>query len=500
MISKRGKCIATAFAILLLFGTVLLGAAFAGGRTEDAAHLAKESYIGSESLKGLTVGGVSVSMSDDAVKLFLEGYFGTEIGDYRSFDSMEDAVEALRNGRISAIWAADVTADYLTEDGEFISISAEETPGSTGWPKEERFAFSFAFRKEDEALREKADAFVENSLAAKAKGTTEEGLREAPGNPQRQWVRSFDRHDPLYIGLTGAVPPLETIEEYVVYGIAVDFAAKFALEIDKLPVFVALPAKTAYADLLAGKVDMLAVSATGENHSLTTPKYITSKGYLGVKEYQIIARREPVKDMGILAAIKENLIAGGAYREILAAAKVTIQITVLSWILAALFGYGLYYLCGCKNKVLRGMGSGIAYIFRSVPALLLVLLLGAGLFGGSRAATLIPATFGISLYGAGLLTEHLCGISADRGNRAFIRTLGTRAVRRIAVSILQWTTVVGCLGVRDLSAVMQEIGNRTMYPLFAIAFAIAFYLVATLVLDLLPATDVAENTAARIDC
>ena len=54
MISKRGKCIATAFAILLLFGTVLLGAAFAGGRTEDAAHLAKESYIGSESLKGLT--------------------------------------------------------------------------------------------------------------------------------------------------------------------------------------------------------------------------------------------------------------------------------------------------------------------------------------------------------------------------------------------------------------------------------------------------------------
>ena len=72
MISKRGKCIATAFAILLLFGTVLLGAAFAGGRTEDAAHLAKESYIGSESLKGLTVGGVSVSMSDDAVKLFLE--------------------------------------------------------------------------------------------------------------------------------------------------------------------------------------------------------------------------------------------------------------------------------------------------------------------------------------------------------------------------------------------------------------------------------------------
>jgi hypothetical protein len=39
-----------------------------------------------------------------------------------------------------------------------------------------------------------------------------------------------------------------------------------------------------------------------------------------------------------------------------------------------------------------------------------------------------------------------------------------------------------------------------MYPLFAIAFAIAFYLVATLVLDLLPATDAAENTAARIDC
>ena len=46
-----------------------------------------------------------------------------------------------------------------------------------------------------------------------------------------------------------------------------------------------LKEETAYVSLMAGRVDMLCVGATSENHSLTTPKYLTSYGYFGVKEY-----------------------------------------------------------------------------------------------------------------------------------------------------------------------------------------------------------------------
>lgn len=71
--------------------------------------------------------------------------------------------------------------------------------------------------------------------------------------------------------------------------------------------------------------------------------------------------------------------------------------------------------------------------------------------------------------------------------------LASRPARRTAVTMLQWTTVAGCLGIRDLAGVMETIGNRTMYPLFAIACCIVFYLAAAVILELLPYAE--EKTA-----
>ena len=73
--------------------------------------------------------------------------------------------------------------------------------------------------------------------------------------------------------------------------------------------------------------------------------------------------------------------------------------------------------------------------------------------------------------------------------RAFLIFLGTKPARKIAVTVMQWTTVVSCLGVNDLAGMMQTIGRRTMFPVFAIVFSIAFYLVLTVLLERIPYTD-----------
>ncbi len=484
MITSRGKWIALAAAILLL-AALAAGEALWGGRTTSPNR----------------IGGVSLGMPDESVELFLQGYFGLESVEYESFPDFESARMALDCGRVSAIWTADVTADYLKQEGPYISVGPAETPGQG----QERFSFAFAFRREDEELFSSAEQFLGNLSGDEKKKVLGRFLFEGPyGHLNSIQHRRTDEKtskdsDPetIRIGVTGAVPPLELIYDSDVSGSAVLLACNWARSIGREPEFVVLPAADAYINLLAGKVDLLAVSASSENHSLTETKYITTTGYLGVKEYRLVTREKGAESMGSWTnMIKDNLISGGAYRKILSAAVVTLGTTAAAWITAALLALLFLRMRQSGNRFLRGFAGGAAYIFRSVPALLLVLLLGFGLFGGSRLPVFLSAALGIGLYGAGLLTE-AAGESAAGGCsepgkfslRAFLIFLGTKPARKIAVTVLQWTTVVSCLGVNDLAGMMQTFGRRTMFPVFAIVFSIAFYLVLTVLLERIPYTD-----------
>ena len=493
MITTRGKWIAAVVSLLLLAGYAITADAVRMYKTEyqDAYTIPlDDGRLKGDALSEVTVGGVAVAMSDDAVKLFLESYFNSPIGAYVSFGTSEDAVEALRNGRIDALWAPDAAAAGICSacDTPLAVIEPGETPGDSE-RNAGRFSFAFAFRPEDTELRDSANAFLAKAMADESNYAREQRLLTGDFR-QRPVTVGFGSGN-LYIGITGEIPGLEKIGDGTVSGGAVELAGDFAGSLGRKPVFTVLPAGTAYNSLLAGKIDMLAVSATSENHSLTTPKYITSVGYLGVLKYNLLIREKRTKPMGIMTSIKENLIAGGAYRQIASAAFVTVAVTLFSWVAAAVFGYIFHALRGSRRKALRGIGAGAAYIFRSIPALLLVLLFGAGIFGGTHLPLVLPAALGVGLFGAGLLAEEA---GSGSGLREWWRFLRAGRARRIAVTLLQWTTVVSCLGIRDFAGVMQAIGNRTMIPAFSIVFAIAFYLVATVILERIPCAG--EKTAA----
>ncbi|MBQ6106162.1 MAG: hypothetical protein IJL03_09495 [Lachnospiraceae bacterium] len=484
MISSRGKWIALLLTFLLLFFLVFTEAA-AGGKKAASGPGADEvpdALLKDGRMPALSVvGGVANGMPDDSMKLFAEGYFGTTISEYVSYPDFESARKALDCGRVSAIWAADVTAEYLERSGEYSSFTPTETPGGGA----ERFSFAWAFAPESEALKSNADAFL--------KALKEVGGLERERLSGEEWTfpkgRLLERAETspkslngkMYIGITGAVPPLAVFENGTARGAAAEIAAAFAESMGNRPVFVQLEEKTAYVSLMAGRVDMLCVSGTSENHSLTTPKYLTSDGYFGVKEYRIVMRKEGRKVSGWMNVIKDNLIAGGAYRQIISAVITTTVILLLACVIAALMWLALKALAESPKTALQKTAAGAAYVFRSIPVPLLLLLLGGVVLAGLHMPLLIPAALGIGLNGAGLLFE---ASAAKTGEKLVF--LASRPARRTAVTMLQWTTVAGCLGIRDLAGVLQTIGNRTMYPLFAIACCIVFYLVAVIILESLP--------------
>ena len=203
----------------------------------------------------------------------------------------------------------------------------------------------------------------------------------------------------------------------------------------------------------------------------------------------------------IFNAVYNNLISGGAYYLVAKGVLVTAAVTVIAWVLAAALGIGISYLMCYEKKIISNIGRGICFIFRSVPALLMMWLLYYVVFGGSSMNPLPIAGIAIGLWGAGHVSEILTRTVKAEQKRlsdsictkleaVYYSTVIPQALedslfdlKRMAVFMLQWSAVSGYIMVNDLAQVMYGIGHRTMYPFFSIAFAAVCYMIATLLIE-----------------
>ena len=203
----------------------------------------------------------------------------------------------------------------------------------------------------------------------------------------------------------------------------------------------------------------------------------------------------------IFNAISDNLISGGAYYLIAKAAVVTVLIILVAWVIAGLAGVGISYLMTYEKKVVSRIGRAVSFIFRSVPVLLSVWLLHYCFFGSSTMSGIITAGLSIGLYGAGHLAEiisesvkktqsRMHNGMKDKLQKYYFRMVVPQAledslfqVKRLAIQLLQWTTIAGYISVNDLTEVMYGIGHRTMYPFFSIAFTAIIYMLMTIAVE-----------------
>ena len=204
----------------------------------------------------------------------------------------------------------------------------------------------------------------------------------------------------------------------------------------------------------------------------------------------------------IFNAIKANLISGGAYYLIAKAVFVTLIVIVIAWITAIIFGAVCsYYMC-YKKKVISRIAESACFLFRSTPALLIMLLMYYVFFKTSHISTTLLAGLAIGFYGAGHLSEIITKsvkesqVCSDpevmkRLKDAYYTAALPQAledtmfsIKRLMIQLVQWTTIVGYISVNDLTQVMMQIGQRTMYPFFAISFCVLFHLVLVILIEL----------------
>ncbi len=239
-----------------------------------------------QQLKGRKISGVTTKTPNDSAKIFLDGYFGVNFGRYIPYKDINTALKALENRNVSSVWVTDVSAKYLTRTGPYRALSPAETPGMGS----ERFEFAFAFRKQDTAFRDKADemlaGFRENGVIDRLYADFVEGKEQSA----RCTIKGTDGS--ITVGITGTVPPLEMVDEKGnVSGMAVELAKYLGAYINRKVKFVVLDNETAFARLMAGKVDVLACYGTSENHSTEFPEYIMSDGYCSVSEYCLLVNK-----------------------------------------------------------------------------------------------------------------------------------------------------------------------------------------------------------------
>jgi len=294
MITTKQKWITIAVFLLVL----LLSTAFGLFAGKDAGNSEKITSV--KELTGKTLGGVTAKMPDASAKIFFESQFGVKLSAYQSYERVETAVKALKMNQVQAIWASDVTADWLlrTEEGLKVLETKNGLSGPALESEKERLQFALAFRPEDEAMRElcnerlaelKADGRLTALLEQYVWGTAAERLYPEQMTVNSETFSLQITGEPVYIGITGSVPPLECVDDRgVPYGFCVALSDLLGQKLGREVRFKVVDSETFFSELMAGKLDMVFCYGTSANHSTEFPPYIMSDGYCPMKGYRLI--------------------------------------------------------------------------------------------------------------------------------------------------------------------------------------------------------------------
>lgn len=302
MITTKQKWITIAVFLLVLLLSTAFGL-FDGKESGNSEKItsAEEHIRSIKELKGRALGGVTAKMPDASAKIFFESQYGVKFSAYRSYETVGTAVKALKMNKVQAIWASDVTADWLlrTEDGLQVlqtenGLSVQQAEGN----EKERMQFALAFRPEDEEMRNlcndrlselKADGKLDALLEQYVWNDAEERFYPGQMTVNSETFSLQITGKPVYIGITGSVPPLECVDEQgVPYGFCVALSDLLGQKLSREVRFKVVDSETIFTELMAGKLDMVFCYGTSANHSTEFPPYIMSEGYCPMKGYRLI--------------------------------------------------------------------------------------------------------------------------------------------------------------------------------------------------------------------
>jgi ABC-type amino acid transport substrate-binding protein len=255
---------------------------------------------GSGTQKIKKLGGVECRMPENSALVFFGSTFGVDLTSYKAYKDFDEALFSLKAGKVDAVWACDVSADYLLKTNENLVKSDMGSMSDIQKTEDPRFTFGMALKKDSgEALRDeinsalngmRSDGTLDGIIEKYVRGAeffeTEEGKKE---RYFPDMMKKASGKGTIKVGISGAVPPLELFDEDGdPYGFCVAMMEEVGLRTGRSVKFVRLDNETAFTQLLSGRVDVIFSYGTGRITTEYKQKFIVTDGYLDMQRYEML--------------------------------------------------------------------------------------------------------------------------------------------------------------------------------------------------------------------
>ena len=485
-------------ALLMPLAVLLLG---------PAVHAAEPPITSTAQIEKMRIGVLQGSAYDVYAQ---ENYKEAKLS---QFNSQADLATALKANKVDAGMsdAASLRA-LIEEQPEFARFgeSLFDSPSGAG------------FRKESSELRQKFDAFL---AGIQADGTLEDiHKRWRDEGDTRMPDITFTGEEPvLKVGNAILGLPNVTYVDNKLVGSEVELATRFAKAIGHRPEFVTVDWGALIPSLVSGKIDMVLsdMFITPEREE----RIAFSKPYRSVGNYFfVLASRLPgaaaVADRssdgtadgasgtkstanatGLLEGLKEsfysNVIREDRYKLLFKGLWITLIISIGSCLWGTALGVLICALRMSRQPLLQLPAKIFIDLLRSIPAVVLLMLIFYVLFASVNISPVLVAIFAFGLmfaaYTAEIFRAGLLGI--DRGQTEAGISLGftrfgtfrhiilPQLVQRILpvykgefISLVKNTSIVGYVAVQDLTKVGDIIRSRTFDAFFPLIMITLIYL------------------------
>ena len=202
--------------------------------------------------------------------------------------------------------------------------------------------------------------------------------------------------------------------------------------------------------------------------------------------------------MSIEDRIYKNLLFDNRYLLILEGIKVTLVIALFSCLLGGLVGLLICSIRMAKNKYLSALAKVYIHFFRSIPIVLLLLLTYYMVFANVRLSAVSVSIVAFSLYHSAYVAEVFrsglnsvdnvqIDVSISMGFtkwQSYMYIILPQAIRVVFpvyrgefMTLIKLTSIVGYIGVRDLTRANDIIRSQTFDAFFPLLFAVLVYFI-----------------------
>lgn len=251
------------------------------------------------------LGGIKSRMPENSAFVFFQSTLGTRLSSYKAYGSNEETLCALRCGDIDAMWACDITADYLCKTNSDLTVLSTAEMSDIENMNNSRFQFGMALKDDEEhrilceninaamkKMRDNGKMDVIISRYITNADAMSEDNKEIPIITEADMKSASLKGDTIYVGISGAVEPLELLDsDRKPYGFCVAFMDEIGVNLQKKVKFVVLDNETIFTSLMSGRIDLVFTYGTGNITVESGKSYIMTDGYYTMDRYQFIVKK-----------------------------------------------------------------------------------------------------------------------------------------------------------------------------------------------------------------